>query len=58
MFIFLGGPPGPSNTRDDKGKGDGSIKSSCWTQAFFFAVGGPQEPNHGSGLKYPTLGPR
>jgi hypothetical protein len=41
MFIFLGGPPGPSNTRDDKGKGNGSIESSCRTEAFFITLGGP-----------------
>ena len=28
--------------RDDKGEGDGSIKSRCWTEAFFITLGGPQ----------------
>ena len=28
--------------RDDKGKGNGSIESSCWTEAFFITLGGPQ----------------
>ena len=28
--------------RDDKGEGDGSIKSGCWTEAFFITLGGPQ----------------
>jgi hypothetical protein len=28
--------------RDDKGKGNGSIESGCWTEAFFIALGGPQ----------------
>src|SRR5882757_7474750 len=33
---------GPSNTRDDKGKGNGSIESSCRTETFFITLGGPQ----------------
>jgi hypothetical protein len=28
--------------RDDKGKGNGSIESGCWTDAFFIAFGEPQ----------------
>jgi hypothetical protein len=28
--------------RDDKGKGNGSIESGCWTEAFFITLGGPQ----------------
>jgi hypothetical protein len=28
--------------RDDKGEGDGSIQSGCWTEAFFITFGGPQ----------------
>ncbi len=35
--------------RDDKGKGDGSIKSGCWTEAFFITLGGPQA--HGYSCK-------
>ncbi|MDT7816018.1 MAG: hypothetical protein QOJ42_5934 [Acidobacteriaceae bacterium] len=27
--------------RDDKGKGNGSIESGCWTEAFFITLGGP-----------------
>ena len=27
--------------RDDKGKGNGSIDSGCWTEAFFITLGGP-----------------
>jgi hypothetical protein len=45
MFIFLGGPPGPSNTRDDKkervverertvAKGQGS----CWGGGNAFSI--------------------
>ena len=28
--------------RDDKGEGNGSIKSGCGTEAFFITLGGPQ----------------
>jgi hypothetical protein len=28
--------------RDDKGKGDGSIKSGCWSEAFFITLDGSQ----------------
>ena len=31
-----------SAARDDKGEGDGSIKSGCWTEVFFITLGGPQ----------------
>ena len=34
----VAGNPG----RDDKGKGDGSIESGCWTEAFFITLGGPK----------------
>ena len=34
MFIFLGGPPGPSNTRDDKGKGNGSSRVGAEPRRF------------------------
>ena len=33
---------GKSSPRDDKGKGDGSVESGCWTEAFFITLGGPQ----------------
>ena len=41
MFIFLGGPPGPSNTRDDKGKGNRSNEGGCRTDAFFITLDKP-----------------
>src|ERR1700741_2835415 len=28
--------------RDDKGKGDRSVESGCWTEAFFITLGGPK----------------
>ena len=34
----VAGNPG----RDDKGKADRSIKSGCWTEAFFITLGGPK----------------
>ncbi len=30
-----------SQRRDDKRKGDGSIESGCWTEAFFITLDGP-----------------
>jgi hypothetical protein len=33
----MAGNPG----RDDKGKGNGSIESGCWTEAFFITLDGP-----------------
>jgi len=36
--------------RDDKGRGNGSIESSCRTEAFFITLGGPQAHDH-SGYK-------
>jgi hypothetical protein len=31
-----------TGSRDDKGEGDGSIKSGCWTEVFFIILGGLQ----------------
>ena len=31
-----------SAARDDKGKGNGSTESGCWTEAVFITLGGPQ----------------
>jgi hypothetical protein len=28
--------------RDDKGKGDASMESGCWTEGVFITLGGPQ----------------
>jgi hypothetical protein len=35
-----------TTSRDDKGKGDGSIESGCWTEAFFITLGGPAANEH------------
>jgi hypothetical protein len=34
----VAGNPG----RDDKGKGDDSMESGCWTDGLFMTLGGPQ----------------
>ena len=40
--------------RDDKGKGNGSIESSCWTEAFLIVLGGPQA--HSNSVEKTFLG--
>jgi hypothetical protein len=30
-----------TTSRDDKGKGEASMESCCWTEAFFITLGGP-----------------
>ena len=43
-----------SAARDDKGEGDGSIKSGCWTEAFFITLGGPQAHGYSVGNQFPN----